>query len=168
MKWSCEEIQVCKKVIQDNRKEKLSKVAEDISVELGRTYSSVRSFLIYNIEIINLRKEFEIFTNKERRQKMCEDSKLTIDDESVLDEEGNFKIDYKRYFDKVKKENKIPEKFKVGKKYAIYDVNKSKETFRCYATLVDKDDRFARFKIKTFCECFLWNDYGVGWKAKEH
>lgn len=160
-------MQVCKKVIRENLKEKLSKIAEDISVELDRTYSSVRSFLIYNVEITNLRKECEILTNKERRQKMCEDSKLIDDDESVLDDEGNFKIDYKRYFDKVKKENTIPDKFKEGEKYAIYDVNKTKEKFRCYATLVDKDDRFARFKIKSFCECFLWNDYGVGWKAKE-
>lgn len=158
---------MCKRVIKANRKEKLSKIAEDISIELDRTYSSVRSFLIYNTEIINLRKEFEILTNKERIQKMCEDSKLMIGDESVLDDEGNFKIDYKKYFDNVKHENKVAEKFIEGEKYAIYDVNKTKEKFRCYATLVDKNDRFARFKIKSFCECFLWNDYGIGWKAKE-
>ena len=66
MKWSCEEIQVCKKVIHDNPRERLSKVAEEISNELNRTYSSVRSFLIYNLEIIDFRKEHEIFTNKER------------------------------------------------------------------------------------------------------
>lgn len=165
MKWSCEEIQVCKKVIHDNPRERLSKVAEEISNELNRTYSSVRSFLIYNLEIIDFRKEHEIFTNKERRQIM--DDKLYDEDESVIDDEGNFKIDYKKYFDNVKQENKIAEKFVEGEKYAIYDVNKTKEKFRCYATLVDKDDRFARFKIKSFCECFLWNDYGVGWKAKE-
>lgn len=165
MKWSCEEIQVCKKVIHDNPRERLSKVAEEISNELNRTYSSVRSFLIYNLEIIDFRKEHEIFTNKERRQIMGD--KLYDEDESVIDDEGNFKIDYKKYFDNVKQENKIAEKFVEGEKYAIYDVNKTKEKFRCYATLVDKDDRFARFKIKSFCECFLWNDYGVGWKAKE-
>ena len=165
MKWSCEEIQVCKKVIHDNPRERLSKVAEEISNELNRTYSSVRSFLIYNLEIIDFRKEHEIFTNKERRQIM--DDNLYDEDESVIDDEGNFKIDYKKYFDNVKQENKIAEKFVEGEKYAIYDVNKTKEKFRCYATLVDKDDRFARFKIKSFCECFLWNDYGVGWKAKE-
>lgn len=165
MKWSCEEIQVCKKVIHDNPRERLSKVAEKISNELNRTYSSVRSFLIYNLEIIDFRKEHEIFTNKERRQIM--DDNLYDEDESVIDDEGNFKIDYKKFFDKVKHENKVAEKFIEGEKYAIYDVNKTKEKFRCYATLVDKDDRFARFKIKTFCECFLWNDYGVGWKAKE-
>lgn len=165
MKWSCEEIQVCKKVIHDNPRERLSKVAEEISNELNRTYSSVRSFLIYNLEIIDFRKEHEIFTNKERRQIM--DDKLYDEDESVIDDEGNFKIDYKKYFDNVKQENKIAEKFVEGEKYAIYDVNKTKEKFRCYATLVDKDDRFARFKIKSFSECFLWNDYGVGWKAKE-
>lgn len=165
MKWSCEEMQVCKKVIQDNPKETLSKVAEEITKELDRTYSSVRSFLLYNLEIIDFRKEYEIFTNKERRQIMSED--LYDEDESVIDDEGNFKIDYKRYFDKVKQENKIAERFVTGKKYAIYDVNNTKEKFRCYATLVDKDERFARFKIKSFCECFLWNDYGVGWKAKE-
>ena len=165
MKWSCEEIQVCKKVIHDNPRERLSKVAEEISNELNRTYSSVRSFLIYNLEIIDFRKELEIFTNKERRQIMGD--KLYDEDESVIDDEGNFKIDYKKYFDNVKQENKIAEKFVEGEKYAIYDVNKTKEKFRCYATLVDKDDRFARFKIKSFCECFLWNDYGVGWKAKE-
>lgn len=165
MKWSCEEIQVCKKVIHDNPRERLSKVAEEISNELNRTYSSVRSFLIYNLEIIDFRKEHEIFTNKERRQIMGD--KLYDEDESVIDDEGNFKIDYKKYFDNVKQENKVAEKFIEGEKYAIYDVNKTKEKFRCYATLVDKDDRFARFKIKSFCECFLWNDYGVGWKAKE-
>ena len=159
MKWSCVEIQVCKKVIHDNPRERLSKVAEEISNELNRTYSSVRSFLIYNLEIIDFRKEHEIFTNKERRQIMG--------DKLYDEDEGNFKIDYKKYFDNVKQENKIAEKFVEGEKYAIYDVNKTKEKFRCYATLVDKDDRFARFKIKSFCECFLWNDYGVGWKAKE-
>ena len=95
------------------------------------------------------------------------DDKLYDEDESVIDDEGNFKIDYKKYFDNFKQENKIAEKFVEGEKYAIYDVNKTKEKFRCYATLVDKDERFARFKIKSFCECFLWNDYGVGWKAKE-
>ena len=50
-------MQVCKKVIQDNPKETLSKVAEEITKELDRTYSSVRSFLLYNLEIIDFRKE---------------------------------------------------------------------------------------------------------------
>lgn len=83
---------------------------------------------------------------------------------------GNFKITYHTQPKRTYGKSCISDKFEIGKRYYVSNRcgERNNSTYRIdsNATLIDKTDRMAVFDFKKYKSTFLWNCYGIDWKAR--
>ena len=63
---------------------------------------------------------------------------------------------------------KIVNGLEIGKRYRVTKMDTSKwgESWSMECKLYDVTDRFAVFDVGKRKECFLWNCYGIDWRAR--
>lgn len=83
---------------------------------------------------------------------------------------GDFKINYDKQPKRTYGKSCISDKFEIGKRYYVSNRcgERNNSTYRIdsNATLIDKTDRMAVFDFKKYKSTFLWNCYGIDWKAR--
>ena len=172
--WEDYEIRICKSQIRNHSGESFTKVCEFISNVLNKDKSAVSRFLKMNDEIVEFRRLYDVLTwNEKLEKRLMEEADTEVEEELAtggIKKKGNLKINYDKVPRKYAKSS-IDEKFDVGKSYYVSNHcgEKSNNLNRLCgnARLISKNDRFGVFDFKGYKSCFLWNCYGIDWKAKE-
>lgn len=172
--WQDYEIRICKSQIRNHSGEGFTKVCESISKVLNRSQNSITRFLKMNYELAEFRKTYNIYTWNEKLEiKMMEEIDKEIEEELAnggIVKKGNFKITYHTQPKSTYGKSCISDKFEIGKRYYVSNRcgERNNSTYRIdsNATLIDKIDRMAVFDFKKYKSTFLWNCYGIDWKAK--
>lgn len=171
--WEDYEIRICKSQIRNHSGESFTKVCDCISNVLSRNKSAVSRFLKMNDELVAFRRLYDVLTwNEKLEKRLMEEADTEVEEELAsggIKKKGNLKINY----DKVPRtyaKSSIDDKFDVGKSYNVsnYCGEKSNSLSRLCgnARLISKTDRFGVFEFKDYKSCFLWNCYGIDWKAR--
>lgn len=172
--WEDYEIRICKSQIRSHSGEEFTKVCESIRKVLKRSQNSITRFLKMNDELVEFRKTYNIYTWNEKLEiKMMEEIDKEIEEELANDgivKKGNFKITYHTQPKRTYGKSGISDKFEIGKCYYVSNRcgERNNSTYRIdgNATLIDKTDRMAVFDFKKYKSTFLWNCYGIDWKAR--
>jgi hypothetical protein len=172
--WHDYEIRICKSQIRSHSGESLTKVSESISKILNKSKNTVTRFLKMNDELVDFRKTYNVYTwNEKVEMKMMEEIDKEIEEELAnggLVKKGDFKITYHTQPKRTYGKSCISDKFEVGKSYYVSNHcgEKSNSLNRLCgnARLISKTDRFGVFDFKDYKSCFLWNCYGIDWKAR--
>lgn len=172
--WQDYEIRICKSQIRNHSGESLTKVSESISKILNKSKNSITRFLKMNDELVEFRKSYNVYTwNEKVEMKAMEEIDKEIEEELAnggLVKKGNFKINYDKQPKRTYGKSGISDKFEIGKRYYVSNRcgERNNSTYRIdsSATLIDKTDRMAVFDFKKYKSTFLWNCYGIDWKAR--
>lgn len=172
--WEDYEIRICKSQIRNHSGESLTKVSESISKILNKSKNSITRFLKMNDELVEFRKSYNVYTwNEKVEMKAMEEVDKEIEEELAsggLVKKGDFKINYDKQPKRTYGKSCISDKFEIGKRYYVSNRcgERNNSTYRIdsNATLIDKTDRMAVFDFKKYKAAFLWNCYGIDWKAR--
>lgn len=172
--WQDYEIRICKSQIRNHSGESLTKVSESISKILNKSKNSITRFLKMNDELVEFRKSYNVYTwNEKVEMKAMEEVDKEIEEELAnggLVKKGDFKINYDKQPKRTYGKSGISDKFEIGKRYYVSNRcgERNNSTYRIdsNATLIDKTDRMAVFDLKKYKSTFLWNCYGIDWKAR--
>lgn len=172
--WQDYEIRICKSQIRNHSGESFTKVCEFISNVLSRDKSAVSRFLKMNDELVEFRRLYDVLTwNEKLEKRLMEEADTEVEEELAsggLVKKGDFKINYDKQPKKTYGKSCISDKFEIGKRYYVSNCcgERNNSTYRIdnNATLIDKTDRMAVFDFKKYKSTFLWNCYGIDWKAR--
>lgn len=172
--WEDYEIRICKSQIRNHSGESFTKVCEFISNVLSRDKSAVSRFLKMNEELVAFRRLYDVLTwNEKFEKRLMEEADTEVEKELAnggLVKKGDFKINYDKQPKRTYNKNGISDKFEIGKCYYVSNRcgEKSNSLNRLCgnARLISKNDRFGVFDFKGYKSCFLWNCYGIDWKAR--
>lgn len=172
--WQDYEIRICKSQIRNHSGESFTKVCEFISNVLSRDKSAVSRFLKMNEELVAFRRLYDVLTwNEKFEKRLMEEADTEVEKELAnggLVKKGDFKINYDKQPKRTYNKNGISDKFEIGKCYYVSNRcgEKSNSLNRLCgnARLISKNDRFGVFDFKKYKSCFLWNCYGIDWKAR--
>ena len=172
--WEDYEIRICKSQIRNHSGESFTKVCEFISNVLSRDKSAVSRFLKMNEELVAFRRLYDVLTwNEKFEKRLMEEADTEVEEELAnggLVKKGDFKINYDKQPKRTYNKNGISDKFEIGKCYYVSNRcgEKSNSLNRLCgnARLISKNDRFDVFDFKGYKSCFLWNCYGIDWKAR--
>lgn len=172
--WEDYEIRICKSQIRNHSGESFTKVCEFISNVLSRDKSAVSRFLKMNEELVAFRRLYDVLTwNEKFEKRLMEEADTEVEEELAnggLVKKGDFKINYDKQPKRTYNKNGISDKFEIGKCYYVSNRcgEKSNSLNRLCgnARLISKNDRFGVFDFKGYKSCFLWNCYGIDWKAR--
>lgn len=172
--WQDYEIRICKSQIRNHSGESFTKVCEFISNVLSRDKSAVSRFLKMNEELVAFRRLYDVLTwNEKFEKRLMEEADTEVEKELAnggLVKKGDFKINYDKQPKRTYNKNGISDKFEIGKCYYVSNRcgEKSNSLNRLCgnARLISKNDRFGVFDFKGYKSCFLWNCYGIDWKAR--
>lgn len=172
--WQDYEIRICKSQIRNHSGESFTKVCEFISNVLSRDKSAVSRFLKMNDELVAFRRLYDVLTwNEKLEKRLMEETDTEVEEELAsggLVKKGDFKINYDKQPKRTYNKNGISDKFEIGKCYYVSNRcgEKSNSLNRLCgnARLISKNDRFGVFDFKGYKSCFLWNCYGIDWKAR--
>lgn len=172
--WQDYEIRICKSQIRNHSGESFTKVCEFISNVLSRDKSAVSRFLKMNDELVAFRRLYDVLTwNEKLEKRLMEEADTEVEEELAsggLVKKGDFKINYDKQPKRTYNKNGISDKFEIGKCYYVSNRcgEKSNSLNRLCgnARLISKNDRFGVFDFKGYKSCFLWNCYGIDWKAR--
>lgn len=172
--WEDYEIRICKSQIRNHSGESLTKVSESISKILNKSKNSITRFLKMNDELVAFRRLYDVLTwNEKLEKRLMEKADTEVEKELAnggLVKKGNFKINYDKQPKRTYGKSGISDKFEIGKRYYVSNRcgERNNSTYRIdsNATLIDKTDRMAVFDFKKYKSTFLWNCYGIDWKAR--
>lgn len=172
--WEDYEIRICKSQIRSHSGESFTKVCEFISNVLSRDKFAVSRFLKMNDELAEFRRLYDVLTwNEKLEKRLMEEADTEVEEELAsggIKKKGNLKINYDKQPKRTYGKSGISDKFEIGKRYYVSNHcgEKSNSLSRLCgnATLIDKTDRMAVFDFKKYKSTFLWNCYGIDWKAK--
>lgn len=172
--WEDYEIRICKSQIRNHSGESLTKVSESISKILNKSKNTITRFLKMNDELVDFRKTYNVYTWNEKVEiKAMQEVDKEIEEELAnggLVKKGDLKINYDKQPKRTYGKRCISDKFEIGKRYYVSNRcgERNNSTYRIdsNATLIDKTDRMAVFDFKKYKSTFLWNCYGIDWKAR--
>lgn len=138
-KWSKEETKILEDAIVENEGVDFKDFLEIMQKKVNRSKDSIYSKITSDLRIDKMLKNYRIIKKEKRKN----------DNSSI---------------------NEIIKKFKYEKNYELSNYGKIKnmglDNWTKHAKLVSKTDRFGVFDIGSRKECFLWNCYGIDWKAR--
>lgn len=172
--WEDYEIRICKSQIRNHSGESFTKVCEFISNVLNRDKSAVSRFLKMNDELVAFRRLYDVLTwNEKLEKRLMEEADTEVEEELAnggLVKKGDFKINYDKQPKRTYGKSCISDKFEIGKRYYVSNHcgERNNSTYRIdgNAKLIKKTDRMAIFDFKKYKSTFLWNCYGIDWKAR--
>lgn len=172
--WEDYEIRICKSQIRNHSGESFTKVCEFISNVLSRDKSAISRFLKMNDELVEFRRLYDVLTwNEKLEKRLMEEADTEVEEELAsggLVKKGDFKINYDKQPKRTYGKSCISDKFEIGKRYYVSNHcgEKSNSLSRLCgnARLISKTDRMAVFDFKKYKSTFLWNCYGIDWKAR--
>lgn len=172
--WEDYEIRICKSQIRNHSGESFTKVCEFISNVLSRDKSAVSRFLKMNDELVAFRRLYDVLTwNEKLEKRLMEEADTEVEEELAsggIKKKGNLKINYDKQPKRTNCKSGISDKFEIGKHYYVSNRcgERNNSTYRIdgNAKLISKTDRFGVFDFKKYKSTFLWNCYGIDWKAR--
>lgn len=146
-RWSTQEYNKVKEIINRYKDINFSKVMKIILNEINRTsYQSTLHKIVMDKELNNLRL-------KNRLYKKGEKEKIDLIN-------GNYKSKY--YF--------LNKKVEINRTYLLTEITEETRGGKIYekkkGKLISYNEKFIIMKYDNYKSCYLWNCYGIDWKLR--